>query len=156
MAADTLIKSRAFDLASDPERPTIAPPAEDPPPKIDFGPLDGAEARLKASAKAYDEALAGAGALGPAKSKALNADLQQIDQALLDPDGLPGRPWFKNLAYAPGVLTGYGAKTLPGVREALESRRWAEAQVYIGRTAKALNLYADRLDQAAALIAVKS
>ncbi len=148
-----LVKSRAFDLASDPERPTLAPPVEDLPPKIDFGPLDTAEARLKASAKAYDEALAKAGALPAAKRGALNAELQHIDQTLLDPEGLPGRPWFRNLAYAPGVLTGYGAKTLPGVREALESRRWAEAQTYIGRTAKALDTYAERLDSAAALIA---
>ncbi len=153
---NTLIRSGAFALASDPDRPTHAPPAEDVPPVIDFSPLDSAEARLKASAKAYDAALANAGGLEPSRSTALNAMLQQIDQTLLDPDGLPGRPWFKNLAYAPGVLTGYGAKTLPGVREALESRRWAEAQVYIGRTAKALNLYADRLDRATALIANKS
>jgi len=153
---EKLTTSGAFALASNPERPTLAPTLEAPPPKIDFGPLDAAEARLKASAKTYDETLAKAGALPADKSEALNAELQTIDQTLLDPEGLPGRPWFRNLAYAPGVLTGYGAKTLPGVREALESRRWAEAQVYIGRTAQALNLYADRLDSAAALIAKKS
>lgn len=147
-----LVKSGAFDLAADPEKVNVAPAAEDAPPKIDFTALDQAEAKLKASAKAYDEALAKAGALSPATRQALNAELQQIDQALLDPQGLPGRPWYRNLAYAPGVLTGYGAKTLPGVREALESRRWAEAQTYIGRTAKALEDYADRVDHAATLL----
>ncbi len=151
-----LVRSGAFDLASDPAHPTLAPPADDVPPKIDFGTLDAAVARLKTSAKAYDDALAQAGALPAEKAKALNAALQQISQTLLDPDGLPGRPWFKNLAYAPGVLTGYGSKTLPGIREALESRRWAEAQTFVAHTAQALNLYADRLDQAAAIVGRKA
>jgi N-acetylated-alpha-linked acidic dipeptidase len=78
----------------------------------------------------------------------VDAILQGAEQALTDPHGLPGRPWYVNLAYAPGVLTGYGAKTLPGIREAIEGRRWAEASEFIGRTAAALNALSDRLDQA--------
>jgi N-acetylated-alpha-linked acidic dipeptidase len=77
--------------------------------------------------------------------------LTDIDQLLLDDRGLPGRPWFKNLVYAPGTLTGYGAKTLPGVREAIEQRRWDDARTYVGRTASVLEAYANRLDQVAAL-----
>ena len=71
---------------------------------------------------------------------------RDIDQALLDPAGLPSRPWYRNLVYAPGTLTGYGAKTLPGVREAIEQRRFADAVTYVARTAAVLNTYADRLD----------
>jgi N-acetylated-alpha-linked acidic dipeptidase len=151
-ATNRLVKSGAFELAADPTRRSFAPAVEDAPPKIDFSALDTAEAKLKASARAYDETLAKAGTLSTPTRKALNGELQQVDQALLSPDGLPGRPWFKNLAYAPGVFTGYGAKTLPGVREALESRRWAEAQTYIGKTAKALEDYAARIDRATALL----
>jgi N-acetylated-alpha-linked acidic dipeptidase len=81
----------------------------------------------------------------------INASLANIDQLLLDPQGLPGRPWFKNLVYAPGTLTGYGAKTLPGVREAIEQRRWDDARTYVVRTARVLEDYANRLDQAAAM-----
>ena len=78
--------------------------------------------------------------------------LRDIDQLLLDDRGLPGRPWYKNLVYAPGRLTGYGAKTLPGVREAIEDRRFDDANLYAGRTAKVLENYADRLDQARAVV----
>ncbi|MBN8841441.1 MAG: folate hydrolase, partial [Sphingomonadales bacterium] len=73
---------------------------------------------------------------------------RDIDQLLLDERGLPLRPWYKNLVYAPGLFTGYGAKTLPGVREAIEERRFPDAELYVERTATALRAYADRLDQA--------
>ena len=151
-AEDKLLKSGAFDLASDPARPTAAPSAETAPPAIDFSALDRAELRLKTAARAYDDALAKVGPLPSATAQAVNTALQQVDQTLLDEAGLPGRPWYRNLAYAPGVLTGYGAKTLPGVREALEGRRWAEAQTYVGRTAKALDAYAERLERLTALV----
>ena len=71
---------------------------------------------------------------------------------LLDERGLPGRPWYKHLIYAPGRFTGYGAKTLPGVREAIEERRFDDAKEYVGRTAKVLRDYAARLDQARATV----
>ena len=75
--------------------------------------------------------------------------LRDIDRLLIDRAGLPGRPWYRNLVYAPGTLTGYGAKTLPGVREAIEQRRFADATTYVARTAAVLDAYADRLDAAA-------
>jgi N-acetylated-alpha-linked acidic dipeptidase len=148
---DKLLDEKAFILASDPTETYVAPPSEGPAPMIDFAPLDAAVVKLKASAKAYDDTLA-SGAIAPAHAIKANAILQDIDQSLLDERGLPGRPWYKNLAYAPGVLTGYGAKTLPGVREAIEGRRWAEAQTYVERTAKVLEAYAARVDAAAAAL----
>ena len=78
-----------------------------------------------------------------------------IDQTLSPEIGLPGRPWYKNLLTAPGRFTGYSAKTLPGVREAIEDRRWADADRYARITADALNAYSDRLDQARAVLAEK-
>jgi len=62
--------------------------------------------------------------------------------------GLPGRVWYRHLIYAPGMLTGYGAKTLPGVREAIESGAWEQALDYIGRTAQVLNAASAKIDEA--------
>ena len=78
----------------------------------------------------------------------LNATLRQLEQALTDPRGLPGRPWFKHLIYAPGIDTGYDVKTVPGVREAIEGGRWTEANEYLTITAQAVARYCDRIDQA--------
>jgi N-acetylated-alpha-linked acidic dipeptidase len=78
--------------------------------------------------------------------------MKDIDQTLTSDAGLPGRPWFKNLVYAPGTLTGYGAKTLPGVREAIEQQRWADAGSMIKATAAVLDAYSGRLDQATAVL----
>jgi len=75
-----------------------------------------------------------------------------MEQKLTDARGLPGRDWFRHLIYAPGVLTGYGVKTLPGVREAIEGARWAEANQYAAITAQVLAAYCDQLDQATRLI----
>ena len=71
-----------------------------------------------------------------------------MEQTLLDAKGLPGRPWYQHLVYAPGLYTGYGVKTLPGVREAIEERRWDEANRYVVATANVLDGYAARVDAA--------
>jgi N-acetylated-alpha-linked acidic dipeptidase len=147
---DRLLDQKAYALAADPTLPWGEPAREVPVPALDFAPMHAAVARLAASAKAYDAAAA---SLGPTAARAgVDHLLQQSEQALTDPRGLPGRPWYVNLAYAPGVLTGYGAKTLPGVREAIESARWSEAAEYILRTAAAMNALSDRLDQATRLL----
>jgi N-acetylated-alpha-linked acidic dipeptidase len=152
-----LLDRNAFQLDADPTR-VVLPPAREPEvPYLDFAPLDNAVARLKKSAKAYDEAqaksLAAATPLSAAKRKQLDAQLQSIEQTLTSERGLPGREWYKHLIYAPGLLTGYGVKTVPGVREAIEDNRWSEANEYVTITASALGAYSDRLDKATALLA---
>jgi N-acetylated-alpha-linked acidic dipeptidase len=145
--------SDAYRHATDPLDPVAAPSDEGPVPALDFGALDHAIDRLKTSAHAYDDAFAAkAAGLSPKARARLTASLQSIEQSMLDNEGLPGRPWFRNMVYAPGVLTGYGAKTLPAVREAIEGRRWDEAQRYIPITAKAVEAYAARLDAATAIL----
>ncbi|MGN6268314.1 MAG: transferrin receptor-like dimerization domain-containing protein [Sphingomonas sp.] len=162
LAADQRNKDRAlkdltadhdFELAADPEDPTGAPEAKGITPLIDMLPLEDASDRLTKSAAAADRMLAGEDKLPAATRQRIDAMLADIDQLLLDPAGLPGRPWYQNLIYAPGTLTGYGAKTLPGVREGIEQRRFDDAQAYVGKTAAVLNAYADRLD--AAVVAAK-
>ena len=142
-ANNALIDAKAFAQAADPSQSWVPPPRLDPVPAIDFAALDAAVAKLKVSAMAYDQA-----ASQPGNAVAANAILQSSEQALIDPVGLPGRPWYRNLLYAPGLLTGYGAKTLPGVREAIEGRRWAEAVAYITRTAVVLDALSAKLDAA--------
>jgi N-acetylated-alpha-linked acidic dipeptidase len=160
LASDQRDKDRAladlrregdFKLAAAPYDPTIAPPDKGITPVFDMLPLQNAVDHLKRAASAADSMLGHEDKLPPATQARINASLQSIDQLLLDPQGLPGRPWFKNLIYAPGTLTGYGAKTLPGVREAIEQRRWDDARTYITRTAAVIEAYASRLDQATAM-----
>lgn len=148
-----LLRDHAFALDADPTKPSGPPTALKPVPKFDFAPLDSAVARLTKSAKLYDDAHATRGPSLSADARArLLALMQSIDQTLTADVGLPGRPWFKNLVYAPGTLTGYGTKTLPGVREGIEQERFEDAVRYITLTAGVLNVYSDRLDQATALL----
>jgi N-acetylated-alpha-linked acidic dipeptidase len=151
-----LRREGAFKLSSAPYDPLIAPRDQGITPLIDMLPLQNAVDHLKRAASAADSMLGRESALAPATQAEINAGLAQIDQLLLDPAGLPGRPWFKNLIYAPGTLTGYGAKTLPGVREAIEQRRFDDAHTYVGRTAKVIEDYAGRLDAVTALGKVPS
>ena len=148
-----LLAANAYNLAADPTKPHANPEALKPVPNLDFGPLDQAVTGLKKSAAAYDTAVTANGAkLSAANRARLLAMMQSLDQTLLLDQGLPGRDWYKNLIYAPGRFTGYGAKTMPGVREAIEDERFDDATKYIGLTAAALNAYAARLDQATELL----
>ena len=146
-----LLDGKAFALVSDPTRP-VAPPARDSDvPDIKLAPLDEAVKKLKASTQAYEAAYqerASAGFKLPAsQQQEVNALIGRMEQSLSDRAGLPGRPWFQHMVYAPGMLTGYEVKTVPGVREALESRRWDEANRYAAVTAKTLDGYREQLDK---------
>ncbi|HWU75158.1 MAG TPA: transferrin receptor-like dimerization domain-containing protein [Rhodanobacter sp.] len=151
-----LLDRHAFALVSDPTRP-VAPPARDSDvPAIDLAPLDQAASKLKQSAEAFQAAYAKRAASGfdlsAAQKMKLNRQMARMEQALTDADGLPGRPWFKHFIYAPGMLTGYGVKTVPAVREALEGRRWDEASRYAAITAKVIDGYRAQLDQLTAML----
>jgi N-acetylated-alpha-linked acidic dipeptidase len=143
---------RAFALAADPQQPAAAPKLEADLPPLDFTPLDGAIQRLHRTARLYDDAIARAAATAFSSSDAqlaeLNATLRKLEQALTDPKGLPRRTWFKHLIYAPGIDTGYAVKTMPGVREAIEDGRWAEANEYLAITSQALIRYCGLVDHA--------
>ncbi len=147
-----LVRDKVFPLVSNAKDPTGNPADLGVTPEIDMTALADASARLSRSASAADAAMAQVNALSPDKRKAALAGLRDIDQLLADPAGLPGRPWYRNLIYAPGTLTGYGSKTLPGVREGIEQRRFDDARAYVAKTATALNRYADRLDQFVRLV----
>ena len=148
-----LVAGDMYRLAADPTTTHATPSIGAPVPAFDFAPLDSAIDHLKRAAGAYDAALAAKGAALPVAAKVKLFEMQRtLEQVLVSDVGLPGRTWFRNLVYAPGQLTGYGAKTLPGVREAIEQDRWADANKYIPLTAQVLETYAGRLDEATKLI----
>lgn len=153
-----LLDMHAYALNSDPTRPVAAPERYSEVPKnIDLTPLDQAAKKLAQSAQAFQDAYAARAADGfnlPVKTRnQANAMMVRMEQALTDQDGLPGRTWYRHMVYAPGLLTGYGVKTVPGVREALEGRRWDEANRYAVITAKVIDGYCAQLDKLTALLA---
>jgi len=101
--------------------------------KVDVGPLKAAQQTLMKSAQAYEQAYQQSAASGvifqrdAAQLHTLNKMLYLSERVLMSPEGLPRRPWFKHHLYAPGFYTGYGIKTIPFVREALEQQQWDEA-----------------------------
>jgi N-acetylated-alpha-linked acidic dipeptidase len=127
---------------------------------LDLAPLKAAIARLDSAAQRFDTALAALAAAPPQRLAARRAELGRAnrliygtEQALGDTVGLPRRPWFRHLIYAPGFYTGYGVKTMPGIREAVEERRPAEAQAEAARVTAAVTRFADAVDRAAVALA---
>jgi N-acetylated-alpha-linked acidic dipeptidase len=147
-----LLDDDAYPLATDPSKPRAPPPRAAEVPYLNFAELDNAVAKLEQSAKAFDAEYARLAAIDDSAADAaqerLNATLTELEQSLTDPHGLPGREWYQHMIYAPGLYTGYGVKTLPGIREAIEERRWDEANRYVGVVSRALNAYSARLDRA--------
>jgi N-acetylated-alpha-linked acidic dipeptidase len=154
LAQAKAIAANAFKLSDDPTLSSGPPSPLKAVPYFNLAPIENAVTRLKASAKAYDSALAAKGAALPAAKKSRLVELAgRTEQALVMEPGLPGgRGWYKNMIYAPGRLTGYGAKTLPGVREAIEDERWSDVDTYAAMIGKALTAYAGLLDEGVALI----
>jgi N-acetylated-alpha-linked acidic dipeptidase len=149
-----IIAANAYKLSDDPTQTSGPPSPLKPVPYFNFAPLENALLRLKASAAAYDRTLAAKAPTLSAEAKSKLVALgARTEQAMTMEPGLPGgRGWYKNMIYAPGRFTGYGAKTLPGVREAIEDERWDDAATYIDLTAKALDAYTGHLDQGLALM----
>jgi N-acetylated-alpha-linked acidic dipeptidase len=155
--ADTMrtdIKERNGDIAdgvykavADPKKVSVPPSVEPVPPYFNFAPLDQASDDLTAAAAEYEKAFA-----AHSTTSAVNASLIQIEHALVDPAGLPNRPWFQNMVYAPGFYTGYGVKTLPAVREAIEQKEWGLVDTQIVRTAAAIEREVEALKIAAKAI----
>ena len=145
------LEEGVFKANYDPKKPTVAPPKEDVPPHLNFSPLENASESLTRSAARYKSAMEKSGAaLGSANLSVLNQKLMESERRLLDPKGLLRRPWYKHMIYAPGVYTGYGVKTIPGVREAIEQKHWEEADAEIVRVSKVLQAEAALIDEAAA------
>ena len=148
---DKEISEGLFSAVNDPRHPEIAPPKEDVPPYLNFAPLDNAADSLTQAAQRYQTALAKASisALPAASLAELNEKLTESERRLTTEEGLLRRGWYKHMIYAPGVYTGYGVKTLPGVREAIEQKHWDEANEEIVRVSKVLQGERDLIGSAA-------
>ena len=143
-----------FKATLDPRHLTVAPPREDVPPHLNFAPMENAGDSLTRSAGHYRQALSHAQSALDAERvlealRVLNQQLIESERRLTSAAGLPRRPWYKHLLYAPGVYTGYGVKTVPGVREGIELKRYAEAEEEIARVAKALEEESSLIESAA-------
>ena len=144
------IDEDAFRLTSDPRDPVIAPKRQQAAPQLNFAPLLNAVDSLNHASTRYDRAYASAVAAGRASvAKGVNERLLQAERALTSPEGLKGRPWYTHMLYAPGFYTGYGVKTVPGVREAIEQGQWQEADREIVRAAAALEREASLVSELA-------
>jgi len=133
------IEEGLFKFTSDPREPVTAPQRQRPAPQLNFAPLLNALDSLNHAASRYDQAYNRAvseGRSGIAKS--VNKRLIQAERALTSTEGLKNRPWYVHMLYAPGFYTGYGVKTIPGVREAIEQGQWEDADREIARGAAAI------------------
>jgi N-acetylated-alpha-linked acidic dipeptidase len=144
-----LVKTNDYTLAADPTKNEKAPELKPEVPKLDFSALKSALDSLKSSAEKLNTQWQAASQTTADHDK-FNKLLYQAEQQLLN-EGLPRRPWYRHTIYAPGFYTGYGVKTLPGIREAIEQRNWTEAQDQIGVVAKSINNLAVYLNPTAPL-----
>jgi len=152
-----LIADKVLLATTDPTQPFVQPSPKPEVPYLNFAPLQNALTSVRRSAGHFETARKGAESQGKfpppeAARPLLNEALARLEQSLTRAEGLPRRPWYQHLVYAPGFYTGYGVKTLPGVREAIEERNWAEAGQQIEFAAVALENFAKELDRCRGLL----
>jgi N-acetylated-alpha-linked acidic dipeptidase len=151
-----MITDKVYGLAYDPTLKLKIPGEKDVVPYLNWSNLENTMVQLKSSAEAYQKAAANGLTLSQAQQKDINKALYQIEQTLISPDGLPRRPWYKHQIYAPGYYTGYGVKTMPGIREGIEQRNYIEAQENVERVAGVLKNYVGELNKIVKMVNPKS
>lgn len=147
-----LLRDNQYQLAADPKEPFTQPEPMDEVPFLNFAPLDNALASLDKSAAGYTQALQKGEQTPVGNLEKLNEILYKSERYLTHPEGLPRRPWFQHQIYAPGFYTGYGVKTLPMIREAIEQKNWAETQQGIQRVSETLTQFTTQINQATLLM----
>ena len=151
------VDESTFVAMNDPRHPLVIPTRGIVPPFLNFAPLQNGSTRLKSSTSRFEVAYgaamkSGASELDSATVGRVNGLLLNAERALAPESGLPRRPWYRQLLSAPGWYTGYSAKTMPGVREAIEAKRWDEAESQAAVLGRALEAEAVVLDSASALL----
>jgi N-acetylated-alpha-linked acidic dipeptidase len=144
------LREKTYEAVADPAQAFVAPAPRPPVPHVNFAPLRNALLRVRGAVEAYARATTARPAEGlpEASRRELDGLLLRAERTLTREEGLPGRPWFKHQIYAPGFYTGYGVKTLPGVREALEQRDFALAEAQVEVLAATLERFAAHVDRA--------
>jgi N-acetylated-alpha-linked acidic dipeptidase len=146
--ANALIDDGIYDIALDPTKPLGPPKAESPVPYFNFAPLSNSLQLLQNAAASFEHALAN-GDVRANELAELNAFLYSSERLLTREAGLEGRPWYRHHIYAPGFYTGYGVKTIPGVRESIEQRSFDAVDSQIELAASVLGDMAERIEMAA-------
>lgn len=140
-----LVKANAFDLSADPKKPAKSPELKAMVPYLDFSPLQNELSTLKSTIDEFSKLKTDH--LSKEQKSQLNQKLIKAEQMLTSEKGLPRRPWYKHQIYAPGFYTGYGVKTLPGVREAVEQKNWKEAEEQIKVLSTTLSVFNNYLKE---------
>jgi N-acetylated-alpha-linked acidic dipeptidase len=151
-----MINDKLFDLAKDPKKGFQSPKPKDVVPYLNFSDLENQMSELKTQAEEFQKSYADGTQLSAEKQKELNKVLFQVERTLINEKGLPRRSWYKHQIYAPGFYTGYGVKTLPGIREGIEERHWKEAQDNIEVVAKTIEVYTNEVKQATTIVKPKA
>lgn len=147
------IEEGVYAAIRDPNRKLVAPAMEEIPPHLSFAALQNGADALTHAAQKYDKALTrarenGGAVLASASISEVNRLLVESERKLTNAQGLPGRPWFKHQLYAPGFYTGYGVKTLPAVREAIEQKKWKEVDGQVAHVSQVLQDEASLIETA--------
>ncbi|MEO6348821.1 MAG: transferrin receptor-like dimerization domain-containing protein [Aquaticitalea sp.] len=150
--ANKLISDDLYALVDDPSENLIAPKEKKIVPYFNFAPIENSLAELKRQADAFDKALINTKPNEVKDVKKLNSILKDMEKSLIREKGLPKRPWYKHYIYAPGFYTGYGVKTLPGVREAIEQRQFDQVDEQVTILANVLKDFTEKIKQATALL----
>jgi len=140
-----IINSGGYKIGEDPTKGYSVPLVRTEVPFLDFSPLQNALLKLKSSTDKLNNVYQNSIRTNHIND-AFNQSLYRAEQQLLNEIGLPRRPWYKHTLYAPGYYTGYGVKTMPGIREAIEQRNWEEAQQQIGVDAKIIIRFSEYLN----------
>jgi N-acetylated-alpha-linked acidic dipeptidase len=147
------ISEKTLLWAADPRQMVVIPAPKEPVPFLDFSPLRNALATLQRSTEAAVQATKKTGApVAPDKRRALNRILMSFERSLTRAEGLPGRPWYIHQVYAPGQYTGYGVKTLPAVREAIELRQWKSANEYIALAGRLIETCSAEIEKVTSIL----
>lgn len=143
---NALIDAGIYKLTQDRLKQNYQPKRKADIPYINFAPLQNAVDQLKNLSSQLKEK-SDINRLDKDKLSRINEILMKSETYLTDEAGLPRRPWFKHFIYAPGFYTGYGVKTLPGVREAIEQNDWKETAEQIDKLSKIIGNYNQFLEQ---------
>ena len=147
-----MVKDNVYNLAKDPKKTYLAPPVKDQVPYLNFSELDNSIMQLKSLAENYQKIYGSGTQLPIEQQNQLNQILFNAERSLISENGLPRRHWYKHEIYAPGYYTGYGVKTLPAIREAIEQKNWKEAQEGINMVSKTIAVYNTQVQQAVNLL----
>ena len=140
---NNMINDGTYTAALDPNKTIIPPKIRQEVPYFNFSPLKNALSGLMESAEGFDQVAKSKNK----SSKEINNLLYTIEQLMTREEGLPGRNWYRHYIYAPGFYTGYGVKTIPAVREAIEQRNYDEVEKQISLSAEVISKVTLRINR---------